>query len=68
MVKLHRGHFMTKQLNKTIMDRAKLVDRYMKKPLRENFLYYKRVKNTCNNLNKFIKSYFDKVSKFSKGF
>ena len=35
-------------------------------PSRENFLDYKKAKNTCNNLSKFTKSYFDKVT--SKGF
>ena len=62
-----RGPFMTKQLSKTIINRCKLRNRYIKWPTRENFLYYKKAKKTCNNLNKFAKkSYFDKIT--SKGF
>ena len=58
---------MTKQLNIAIKNRSKLRNRYIKQPSRENFLDYKKAKNTCNNLNKFAKkSYFDKVT--SKGF
>ena len=62
-----RGTFMTKQLSKTSINRCKLRNRYIKWPTRENFLYYKKAKKTCNNLNKFAKkSYFDKIT--SKGF
>ena len=58
---------MTKQLNKAIMNRSKLTNKYIKWPSRENFLDYKKAKNTWNNLSKFgKKSYFDKVT--SKGF
>ena len=49
------------------MDWSKLRNRYIKWPSRENFLNFKKAKNTCSNLNKFAKkSYFDKVT--SKGF
>ena len=58
---------MTNHLSKAIMNRSKLRNRYIKWASRENFLGYKKAKNTCNNLNKFLKkSYFDKVT--SKGF
>ena len=53
--------------NQAFMNRSKLRNRYIKWPSRENFLDYKKSKNTCNNLNKFAKkSQFDKV--ISKGF
>ena len=67
MIRGNQGPFMTKQLSKAIMNRCKLRNRYIKWPSRENFLDYKKAKNTCNNLSKFAKkSYFDKVT--SKGF
>ena len=63
IIRGNQGPFMTKQLSKTIMNRSKLRNRYIKWPSRENFLDYKKAKNTCNNLNKFAKkSYFDKVT------
>ena len=62
--KIIRGNqapFMTKQLSKDMMNRSKLRNRYIKWPSRENFLDYKKAKNTCSYLNKFAKkSYFDK--------
>ena len=67
MIRGNQKPFMTKQLSKAIMNRSKLKNRYIKWPSRENFLDYKKAKNTCNHLNKFAKkSYFDKVT--SKGF
>ena len=49
------------------MNRCKLRNRYIKWQSRENFLGYKKAKNTWNNLSKFAKmSYLDKVT--SKGF
>ena len=67
MIRGNQGPFMTKQLSKAIMNRSKLRNRYIKWTSRENFLDYKKAKNTCNNLNKSAKkSYFDKV--ISKGF
>ena len=63
IIRGNQGPFMTKQLSKTIMNRSKLRNGYIKWPSRENFLDYKKAKNTCNNLNKFAKkSYFDKVT------
>ena len=67
MIRGNQVPFMTKQLIKAIMNRCKLRNRYIKWLSRENFLDYKKAKNTCNNLSKFAKkSYFDKVT--SKGF
>ena len=68
--KIVRGNqrpLMKKQLSKAIMNRSKLRNIHIKWPSRENFLEYKKTKNTCNNLNNFAKkSYFDKVT--SKNF
>ena len=67
MTRGNQGLFMTQQLSKAIMNRSKLRNRYIKCPSRENFLDYKKPKNTYDNLNKFAKkSCADKVS--SKGF
>ena len=63
MIRGNEGPFMTKQLSKTIMNRSKLRNKYIKWPFRENFLDYKKAKNTCNTLKKLAKkSYFDKVT------
>ena len=67
MIRGNQGPFMTKQLSKATMNRSKLRHRHIKWPSRENFLDYKKAKNTCNNKNKFEKkSYLDKTN--SKGF
>ena len=67
MIRGNQGPFMTKQLSKATMNRSKLRNIYIKWPSTENFLGYKKAKNTCNNLNKSAKkSYFDKVT--TKGF
>ena len=63
IIRRNQGPFMTKQQSKAIINRSKLRNRYIKWPSRENFLDYKKAKNTCNNLNKSAKkSYFDKVT------
>ena len=67
MITENQGPFMTEQLSKTIMNRCKLRNRYIKWPFRENVLDYKKAKNTCNNLSKFAKKFnFNKVT--SKSF
>ena len=67
MIRGNQKPFMTKQLSKAIINRSKLRNRYFKWPSRENFLDYKKAKNTCKNLNKSAKKpYFNKVT--SKGF
>ena len=43
---------MTKQLNKGIMDRSKIKNRYLKWPFRENYLELKKAKNLCKNITK----------------
>ena len=64
--KIIRGNqikFMTKQLSTSIMNRSKFRNRYLKWPLRENFLVYKKAKNLCNSLNKKAKkTYFEKAT------
>ena len=63
MIKGNQGPFMTKQLSKAVVNRSKLRNRYIKWPSRENFLDYKKAKNTCSNLSKFSqKSYVNKVT------
>ena len=53
---------MTKQLSKSIMNRSRFKNRYLKWPSRENFLSYKKAKNLCNSLNrKAKKTYFEKA-------
>ena len=55
--------FITKQLNKGIMDRSRIKDRYLKWPSRENFLGLKKAKLLCKSLNKKVKKqYFKSVS------
>ena len=44
MIRGNQGPFTTKRLSKTIMNRCKLRNRYIKWPSRENFLDYKKQK------------------------
>ena len=64
--KIIRGNqtkFMTKELSTSIMNRSKFKNRYLKWPLRENFLVYKKAKNFSNSLNKKAKNtYFEKAT------
>ena len=54
---------MTKELSKSIMNRSRFKNRYVKWPSRENFLSYKKAKNLCNSLNKKAKkTYFEKAT------
>ena len=54
---------MTKQLNKTIMDRSSIKSRYLKWPSRKNFLELKKAKSLYKNLTKKAKKqYFKSVS------
>ena len=54
---------MTKELGKSIMNRSRFKNRYLKWPSRENFLAYKKAKNLCNSLNKKAKNtYFEKAT------
>ena len=55
---------MNKELSKVIMNQSRLINKYLKWPLRENFLAYKKVKNKCNTLTrKTKKRYFEYVAK-----
>ena len=51
----NQARFMIKELRKTVMDRSRLKNKYLKWPSRENLLAYKKVKNICNYLNKKVK-------------
>ena len=63
MVLGNNAPFMTKQLNKAIMDRSRIKDRCLKLPSRENFLELKKAKRLCKNLYKTAKKqYFKSVS------
>ena len=54
---------MTKELGKSIMNRSRFKNRYLKWPSRENFLAYKKAKNLRNSLNKKAKkTYFEKAT------
>ena len=52
---------MTKELDKSIMTRSRINNKYNKWPSRENFLALKQIKNKCKNLTKAAKKqYFTK--------
>ena len=51
---------MTKDLNKTIMNKSKAKNKYLNWPSREDFISYKRTKNKCNSLTKKTKEIFSK--------
>ena len=62
MVRGNNAPFMTKQLNKAIMDRSRIKNRYLKWPT-ENFLELKKAKRLSKNLTKKgKKQYFKSVS------
>ena len=63
MVRGNNYPFMTKQLNKAVMDRSSIKSRYLKWPSRKNFLELKKAKGLCKNLTKKAKKqYFKSVS------
>ena len=54
---------MTKELSKSITNRSRFKNRYLKWPSRENFLAYKKAKTLCNSLNrKAQNTYFGKAT------
>ena len=62
--KIIRGNqapFMNKKLSKSIMDKSRIKNKYLKWPSRENFLAYKKIKNKCNNLIKKSKKIYFQV-------
>ena len=44
--------FTTKELRKTIIDRSRLRNKYLKYPSRENFVNMKKMKNKCSSIAK----------------
>ena len=59
----NQAPFMNNSLSKTIMQKSKVQNKYLKWPSCENFLNYKKVKNKCNSLlRKSKKEYFKNVS------
>ena len=52
------AHFMTKDLSKTIMNKSKTRNRYLKWPSRKKFLAMKSAKNCKNLIKTNKKSYF----------
>ena len=50
MVRGNNAPFLTKQLNKAIIDRLRIKNRYLKWPSRENFLEIKKAIRLCKNL------------------
>ena len=73
----NQDKFMTKDISKSIMNRSRYKNRYLKWPSRENFLAYKKARKLCNSLNiKAKKTYFEKATEngysqtflLSKGF
>lgn len=62
-VRGNHAPFMTKELRKTIMDRSRLKNKYLKYPSRENFLNMRKMKNKCNSLcKKAKKNYIQKAT------
>ena len=59
----NQAKFMTKELSKSIMNKSRFKNRYLKWPSRENFLAYKKAKSLCNSLNRKAKNtYFEKAT------
>ena len=46
----NQAKLMAKEPNKSIMDRTRFKNRYLKRPFCENFLAYKKATNLCNFL------------------
>ena len=54
---------MTKEITKSILNRLRHKNKYLKWPSRENFLVYKKAINLCSSLNKKAKKiYFEKTT------
>ena len=59
----NQAKFITKELSKSIMNRLRFKNRYLKWPSRETFLDYKKAKSLCNSLNKKAKmTYFERAA------
>ena len=63
-VKILRGNygpFVDKQFRKEIYKRSKLKNKYCKNPLEQNVVLYKKQRNKCVPLRRFIKDYSTKI-------
>ena len=62
-VRVNQAPFMTKELNKCIMNRSKVINKYSKWPFRSNLLACKKVKSLCNVfLGKAKNNIFQKIA------
>ena len=62
-VRGNQAKFMMKEVSKSIMNKSRFKNRYLKWPSRENFLAYKKGKNFCDSLSKKAnKTYFEKAT------
>ena len=62
IIRGYQAKFMTKELSKSITNRSKFKNRYLKWPSCEHLLAYKKAKNLCNSLiKKAKKTYFEKA-------
>ena len=49
-VRANQAPFMNKTLNKSVMDRSRLKNKYLKNNTQENWLAYKKQRNSCVSL------------------
>ena len=62
-VRDNQAKFMMKEVSKSIMNKSRFKNSYLKWPSRENFLAYKKGKNFCDSLSKKAnKTYFEKAT------
>ena len=59
-VRGNHAPFMTRELSKTIMNKSKVKNSYVKGLSRKNFVAYKKAKNKCNSLTRKAKMKFFK--------
>ena len=65
VVRGNQAPFMTKDLSKAIMMKAKIKNQYVKWASRENYLAFKKAKNKCTSINKKAKKdYFKEATKY----
>ena len=65
VVRGNQAPFMTKDLSKAIMMKAKIKNQYVKWASRENCLAFKKAKNKCTSINKKAKKdYFKEATKY----
>ena len=61
-VRGNHAPFMTRELSKTIMNKSKVKNSYVKGLSRKNFVAYKKAKNKCNSLTGKAKRKFFKAA------